>query len=379
MRVGYSATIWDERRSGIGIYIAEQLAVFAKIPEIEVEPIEYGGRILPRGEMPRASGTSQGVSNKMRPLRDILWHRRTLAGVARDRRWQLVHIPTIRRLPSDLPCPWTVTVHDLGPLRIPGKYGALRHLYHSKIVPRWLAQAAAIITPSEATKKDLAEIHRIDPARVTVVLNGINHALYKPGNREQSAANLAKRGIRRPFFLYISRLEHPAKNHARLLEAFDLFKKSTGAPHRLVLVGAPWNGHDVIHAAHQRMKFKDEVTFTGYVEPQALPDYLRACEALVYPSLFEGFGLPVLEAMACGTPVACSRSSSLTEIAEGRALLFDPYEPGDIASALATLSKDVRLREKFSAEGIPYVSSFTWERSARETLEVWSKVVEASK
>jgi glycosyltransferase involved in cell wall biosynthesis len=325
LRVGYSATVWDDGRSGIGIYIAEQIARLHERDDIDACIIEHGGRLLERGASPASSGTDAGIGRKLRPLRDIWWHRRTLPHVAARENFDLVHVPTIRRLPARLSCPTVVTVHDLGPLRIGGKYGLLRHAYHRRIVPRWLADVNAIVTPSRFTRDDLVAFHGVDPARITVVPNGANHRLYRPGDPEESAALLARTyGVHGPFFVYVSRIEHPAKNHVRLIEAFLRAKRESGFPHSLVLVGAPWNGHEIVATAARSAVESGAVKFTGFVQKEDVPHFLRAATAALYPSLFEGFGLPVIEAMACGTPVACSRSSSLTEIAEGHGLLFDP-------------------------------------------------------
>ena len=177
------------------------------------------------------------------------------------------------------------------------------------------------------------------------------------------------------FFVYVSRLEHPAKNHVRLIEAFEQFRSRSGCPHRLVLVGSDWHGASAIHERAAKLVASGDVIITGYVEKQAMPHFLRAAESVVYPSLFEGFGLPVIEAMACGAPVACSRSSSLTEIAEGRALLFDPGKPAEIADALEQLATDPGLRERLRQLGLEHAAKFTWARSVEETIRVWQGAI----
>ncbi len=150
---------------------------------------------------------------------------------------------------------------------------------------------------------------------------------------------------------------------------------ATGLPHRLVLVGSDWHGAEVIHERAAELVASGDLHITGYVEKPAMPHFLRAAESVVYPSLFEGFGLPVIEAMACGAPVACSRSSSLTEIADGRALLFDPEEPDEIAAALGRLASEPDLRQRFRQLGLEHAASFTWERSVGGTIQVWKQAI----
>lgn len=376
IRAGYSATIWDGARSGIGTYIAEQLDVLEQHPDIDLKILAAGGQVLSGSQRPQGGATGHGIGKVVTPVRDILRHRRGLKKFVAQHALDIVHVPTIRRLPGELPCASVVTVHDLGPIRMSGKYGVLRDYYHRKLVPRWLEDAGAFVTPSEATKSDLVELYGADPEKITVVPNGIDHATYHPGDALESAvflkANFALEG---PIVVFVSRLEHPAKNHVRLIEAFEKFKAATDCPHRLVFVGSDWHGAEAIHRRAEKLVASGDLLITGYVKKEAMPHFLRAAESVVYPSLFEGFGLPVIEAMASGAPVACSRGSSLTEIAEGRALLFDPEDPGDIAAALEKLATDSVRRAELRQLGLAHAAGFTWQRCVDETVAVWKTAI----
>ncbi len=372
MKVGYSATIWDGGGSGIGNYIAEQLRVLERCPGVEPCILEFGGRVLTRSQRPEASSTGAGIGRVLKPLKDILWHRGGLRRAAADLGLEVVHVPTIRRLPGRLPCRTVVTVHDLAPMRMEGKYGFLRGLYHRHLVPKWLAGIDAIVTPSAATKADLIELYRVPAEKITVVPNGLDHETFHPGDREESRERVrAAYGLEEPFFVYVSRLEHPAKNHVRLLEAFQLFLEANDGPYRLALVGGDWQGSEIIREMAAPLVATGRVVITGFVPREDIPHFLRSAEAMVYPSLYEGFGLPVIEAMACGTPVACSRCSSLTEIAENKALLFHPESVEKIAGSMLSLASDAGLREMLGREGIAHAAAFSWERSVRETIAVW--------
>lgn len=376
MKVGYSATVWDDARSGIGTYITEQLSWLERRDDIDLRPWEFGGRLLTRGQRPQTSGTQEGVSKTLRPLRDIWWHRHTLTSLVEREGFDLVHIPTLRRLPGRLPCAVVVTVHDLGPVRLANKYGMLRRIYHRYLLPRWLRSVDAIITPSQSTRSDLTELYQVPSTKIQVVPNGLDHELFCPADPVSSLALLQQHyPVRPPFFVYLSRIEHPAKNHVRLLEAFASCRDTFKLPHQLVLVGPRWNGYQEVERAAAPLIARGDVLFTGFVPKAHLPHFLRPATALIFPSLFEGFGLPVIEAMACGTPVACSRSSSLVEIAEGHALLFDPAQPGEIVTTLCTLARDSGLRDGLRERGLSHARRFTWARCVDETVSVWRQVL----
>ncbi|MEM7385343.1 MAG: glycosyltransferase family 1 protein [Verrucomicrobiota bacterium] len=375
MRIGYSATIWDDAGSGIGLYIAEQLKQLRKTEGIDLKVLEFGGRVLESDQTPAFGSSGRGVRRIVAPAKDIIWHRNGLKEMVAREAFDLVHVPTIRRLPGSLPCPSVVTVHDLGPVRLAQKYGRLRDVYHRKVIPGWLDDVTAIVTPSEATLEDLVEIYDCDRKKITVVPNGLDHDAFSPGDPVESRDRMVSEfGLEAPFFVYISRLEHPAKNHLSLIEAFARFKEKDRDGFKLVCVGGEWNGSDLIKETASRLCSPEDVLFTGFVDGDDVPHFLRAATAMVYPSFYEGFGLPVIEAMACGVPVACSRSSSLTEIAEGKALLFDPHSIEEIHHTLNRMAAEPELRQDLRRKGLVHAAGFTWERSVRETVSVWKSI-----
>jgi len=164
-------------------------------------------------------------------------------------------------------------------------------------------------------------------------------------------------------------LEHPGKNHVRLLEAFAVLKRSTDLPHKLVLVGGRWNGAEVIHARVAELGLSDLVVFPGFVPNEALPALYAAADAFAFPSLFEGFGIPVLEAMASGTPVCAANTSSIPEVIGDAGLLFDPLDVPAMTDCLSRLLRDQPLRQRLIAAGIERAAGFTWDAAAKATLE----------
>jgi len=179
--------------------------------------------------------------------------------------------------------------------------------------------------------------------------------------------------LHRPFFLYVARLEHPGKNHVRLIAAFNHFKASTRSGWQLVFGGSDWHGAQAIHAAAAESPFKDDIRFLGFVSDEALPDLYRAAEAFVYPSLFEGFGLPPIEAMACGAPVICSPRGSLREVVGSAAEIVDPEDAQSIASGLMLVACDPSVRERLRAAGFKQSKKFDWHQTAAATLGVYQQ------
>jgi glycosyltransferase involved in cell wall biosynthesis len=185
--------------------------------------------------------------------------------------------------------------------------------------------------------------------------------------------------LHQPFFLYVARLEHPAKNHVRLVSAFDEFKQATRSNWQLVLGGSDWHGAEAIHAAIRQSPFARDIRRLGFVPDAALPELYRAADAFVYPSLYEGFGMPPLEAMACGCPSICSRRGSLGEIAGPAAAIVDPEDIHAMAGQLAALVGDADWREGLRRTGLARAKTFDWRRTATETLKIYERAVTPAK
>jgi len=206
------------------------------------------------------------------------------------------------------------TIHDLAPFHLTGKYDWKRMFYGRVVVKRLARRQDAVIAVSEGTARDLKTFFGLGPDRVTVIWNGIDHQRFQPGDTTAAKSDAARRwGIDQPFFLYVSRLEHPAKNHVRLIEAFNQFKAATRSPWLLVFAGSDWHGAETIHAAAKASPFSSAIRPLGFVSDADLPSLYHATDVFVYPSLFEGFGFPPIEAMACGIPVISSKRSSRTQ------------------------------------------------------------------
>jgi len=370
----YSATVWDGGESGVGVYLREHLRTLGR----RVVAVEHGGRVLGAGEQPGTTSTGRGTSRLVGPIVDILWHRGKASSLAESVEARLVHSPTIRRIPkSSRRVASTVTVHDTAPLRFAGKYGLLRGIFHRHFVSRWLQGVDAVITPSKFTKGDVIRFYGVPEPKVTVVPNGIDHNVFRPGDIDDARLRIEHGyGIKRPFLVYVARLEHPAKNHVTLIEAYRRLRDSgiEKLPD-LVFVGSPWHGSEAIEEAGKDLIVAGVLHLVGRVPWEDIPRFFHASIASIYPSLFEGFGLPVVEAMACGTPVACSSGSSLGEVAAGNALTFEPESIEEMCEAMTRLVTDAGLRARLTKSGLDHAATFTWENSVEQTVAVWERVL----
>jgi glycosyltransferase involved in cell wall biosynthesis len=263
-----------------------------------------------------------------------------------------------------------VTIHDLGFLHHPEAHTRAQRLYHRVFTRLSARRATHIIAISEATRRDLQHFYAIDDSRISVIYHGVDSRFRPIDSREAIGAAMSRYGIRAPYLLFVSTVQ-PRKNVARLIEAFAQARESAAAPEvSLVLAGKRgWLTEQIERRAHE-LGIERYVTFIGYVADDDLPVLLNGALAYVVPSLYEGFGMTVLEAQACGTPVLASNVSSLPEVVGDAGLLVDPYSVASIAEGIARLLSDSRLRVSLRAKGIEHAARWTWERTARETLAV---------
>lgn len=309
------------------------------------------------------------------PVKNILWHQIHLPRLLRRHGCQLLHIPSYRRMVARPGCPEVVTIHDCAPFRLAGKYDALRMFYGRQVVTRLARRARQIIAVSQTTARDVEEFFHISPPTLHVVYNGINHARFLPLAPEQIQRQLPITAPwKEPWWIYVARLEHPAKNHLRLLAAFArVCAEEPQRAGRLVLAGADWHGADEIHRALAESPVRERIHCAGFVPDDDLPAWYSGARALVFPSLFEGFGLPPLEAMACGCPVLSSPNGSLAEVVDRAGLIFDPMESDAIAASMLRLLREPALAPGLRQLGLQRADRFRWEICADQTMEIYQR------
>ncbi|MDX9720450.1 MAG: glycosyltransferase family 1 protein [Myxococcota bacterium] len=371
MRLGVTTFGGDGGKSGIGRYIRSLLAAMAK--SRGTDHIEMLTDKDERAAFVPEDTKSLDFPGILRhPVGDIAWHQLALPALSLARRYDALFLPAAnRRLSVWSPVPTIGTFHDAGIFHLSSKYDRSRHFYLTKVLPRMVRSLDHVLTVSEYSKRDLVEKLGVPAERITVTPLAADRSVYHPVDRKEAAAHVLQRfNVQEPYILYVSRLEHPGKNHVRLIEAYTEAVSSHGVRHQLVLAGSDWSGAEAVHAAAERSSASRSIHFLGFVPEADLPTLYGAADGLVFPSLFEGFGLPVLEAMSCGLPVASSNAASLPEVAGSAALLFDPYDIDAMAHSIASICLDESLSARLRQRGLEWSAQFSWERAAQSTWEV---------
>jgi glycosyltransferase involved in cell wall biosynthesis len=269
-----------------------------------------------------------------------------------------------------------VTFHDLTFFLLPGRYPVSRRLYFQTMTRLSARVADAVIVPSEAVRQDVRRILRMRPERVFVIPEAAGPAFHPQGAGAVEAVR-RRYGLEGPFLLSVGSLE-PGKNRERLLQAFARLR-ARGLEHTLAVVGQRAWRYEGEAPLAQRLGLADSVRFMGYVPAADLPALYNAADLFVFPSLREGFGLPALEALACGTPVVASNVSAVPEVVGDAALQVCPYDVEALANAIERLLGDDGLRADLRARGLERAAGFTWEKAARQTVEVYRRAVGARK
>jgi glycosyltransferase involved in cell wall biosynthesis len=276
-------------------------------------------------------------------------------------------------LPPLLRSRTVLTVYDLSFERFP-QFFRRRVLAQLKVLMPWSCRRADhIITISESSKRDLIEIYRIDPKRITVTYPGPADNCQPMDTRQAREGLRETYGIDAPFILYVGNLE-PRKNLARLLEAFAALRGKERVGHKLVIVGRTAWLYQGIFETIRNKSLLGQVVLTGYVPASDLPLFYNAASFMIYPSVYEGFGLPVVEAMACGAPVITSRGSSLEEVAEGAALLVDPYSVTSMTSAMERVATNPDLQRTMRDAALASAARFSFRRMAEQTRSVYQQL-----
>ena len=290
----------------------------------------------------------------------------------RDDRPDLIHVQYTA--PVSCPVPIVVSVHDVSYLEHPEYFPLARALQLRITVKRTIQRAVKVITPSDFSRRAIVRAYGLDERKIEVVPIAVSPT-FRPVAREAAYAFVQSRfRIPAPIVLTVGDLQ-PRKNQIGLIRAFErLIGENPALKHRLVIVGQKtWFSDRIVETA-RRSKVADRILFTDFVNDDDLLQLYNACDLMVFPTFYEGFGLPILEAMACGRAVACSNTSAIPEVANAAAILFDPKSTDDITRAMRDVLVDSELRTRMERLGQHRASMFTWERTARRTLEIYYEV-----
>lgn len=368
MRIAVHAKVLSETRPvGIGIYTYNVLKAISKL-DYKNEYVLYSNE--PIVQKIEASNFKEKLINFPGG-----WTYLRFPFEFIDNKYDLLFMP--KEVVPPFKRPKTVIVcYDLGLIRDPKERVPLSARLHYLISVNYAFKVAdRIIAISEATKKDLVEKCKINPEKITVTHLGYDEGLYK----QSSDANLIKKvkekyGISKNYFINTSSLLWHRKNVTGLIKAFNLVKPKGGGL-QLVITGKKGESYEEVESLISSLGLQKDVILTSYIPVEEMPVLLSGAEALVFPSFYEGFGLPLVEAMACGCPIITSNISSLPEVAGDAGILVDPYNTQQIADAMGKVLTDPDFSEKMRQKGLIRAKNFSWEKTARLTLDVFEKLL----
>lgn len=308
------------------------------------------------------------------PIGSVFWHQVLLPTAVKRHKIDILYT-VHNRLPVIKNCPQVVNVLDLADYHVEQKYDALRSVYRRLVSKLVVPRADRVVTISESSKRDIVEFLHIPQERVDVIYLGVGEEFFTSVTKRSAREVVAERlGIASDYILYVGALEHPNKNLVRLLQAYDLARRDLGVTQTLVMAGPKRYQPEVIMAEIERLGLHDFVHCLGYVPKEDLPYLYAAADLFAYVSLWEGFGLPVLEAMAGGTPVIASNTSSLPEVVGDAGILVDPLSVPDIATAIEALLHTPELQQRLVHAGVERAKTFTWANSAQNMLHVFEAI-----
>jgi glycosyltransferase involved in cell wall biosynthesis len=361
---------------GVGTYIRNIVHALAKLDSSD--QFFLLGQSDPFNEFVGLPGNFQHIAfpyDEHSP-RSLLELNRTIKRLECD----VVHVPHLFWYPRRAPCPYVVTVHDLLNYFYPGTNGSeIKRLLHNFLTRRALERAARIVAVSKFTRSDIIRIYRIRPANIEVVYNAIDER-FRRGHASLADRDLIAQRyqVNYPFLLYAGNIK-AHKNVVRIIEAFSVLKASLAKEGRfpdlkLIIIGDELSKHPDLRRTVIKGAVQNDVRFLGFVPIDVLRIFYDAAKVFVFPSLYEGFGLPPLEAMAHGTPVVASNLTSLPEVVGNAAVLVNPENVFEIMRAVHRVLVDQPLRERLKARGYEQVEKFSWETSAARTLEIYREV-----
>jgi len=303
-----------------------------------------------------------------------LWREHLLLPQAcRRERIDLLHCPK-SAIPFRSPCPVVVTLHDLIPIKHPETEKLAAQVYWRLQIPIAARRSNFIITDSEHARKEIMTDFLVPAERIRAVMLGFNPDMNREPDQSTSRKVSAKYNLPDDYILYVGTIQ-PRKNLGTLIEAFNLLKQGRDISHKLVIVGRKgWLYEQLFKRIHE-LGLDEEILFTGFVPDEELPSIYGRAGVFVYLSLFEGFGLPPLEAMACGVPVITSNTTSLPEVVGNAGITLPPTDVAKVSEALRQIICDKELRTTMRQKGLKQARLFSWEATARETLEIYKTVL----
>ena len=376
MRICLDISPAVHHRAGIGRYARELAAALAELETQDHFAAFYNRASVARLEPPFDRFRCLPLDQGDKPWRlRVMWA--YLLGIFQDRLFPGVDLfhATDHLLPRLSRIRTVFTLHDLTFRLYPQTHSRWNRWFLTLMMPRFLRAADAVIADSESTRRDAVRLYGIDAAAIQVIYPGVS-AHFRPIQPEDTVRVCQRHGLPQPFFLYVGTIE-PRKNLIRLLEAYSEVKRSlSGSMPKLVMVGKKGWLYGDFDRKLSSLGLEGEVVFPGHLPDADLPAVYSAAAVFVYPSLYEGFGLPPLEAMACGAPVICSNTSSLPEVVGEAAITVNPDDGQALAEAMRRVLGDNRVKAELGAKGRERASRFTWRKTAEATLDLYRSVLQ---
>jgi glycosyltransferase involved in cell wall biosynthesis len=383
MHIGINAQLLsysqNYRNGGVSRYIRYLLAGLAEQPgEHEYTVFVNGQDIADRLARNSHITYMPAPWPESHPASRVAWEQLKLPGLIRQKGITVLHSP-VNVLPVRLPrqCAGVVTLHDLAFLRYPEVLTRPKRLYHHQFTVRSIRRAAMVISVSESTKEDAVRLVGVPAGRVQVAYPCIDERFSRQPPLEEVAAFRSARGYADGYVLYLGTLE-PRKNITTLIDAYTLLRNMYGRREKLVLAGGKGWLYEAIFARVRELGLTEEVVFPGFVSDDEQVLWYSAASAFVYPSLYEGFGIPVAEALACGTPVVTSNVSSLPEAGMGVALTVDPRGAEALATAIYTALTDEQLQAKTRQMAPAVAQRFSARAMAAQTIAIYEQAAAGS-
>ncbi len=369
MRIAIDATVLPEKLGGAGVYVLNLISALSKIDRENEYFIFVEKRNIKKFNLAN-NFRLLGVRDMPRSLR-LIWEQIVFPFLLKRYKIRILHSP--RYTTSWLRFGWksVVTFHDMLFLLFPQKHNILKRFFYCWMLPIAAKKAERIIAVSSSTKKDIMKLLNISSEKIRVIYLGIG-SLYHPLEKKEVEDFRRKEEIFGSFILYVGTLKK-RKNVLNIIRAYKKIKEK-GIKEKLVIVGNKSGEYQNIYKAVKRSKLEKDVFFSGYVDEALLPFYYNSAFLFIYPSLYEGFGLPILEAMASGTPVITSNVSSLPEVVGDAAILVNPNNIEEMAEMMQKVLTNQKLREKMREKGLKRAKLFSWERCARETLNLYEEI-----
>jgi glycosyltransferase involved in cell wall biosynthesis len=373
VKIGIDTMVTPTLKTGVGRYIDGLLTGLVELNE-ENEYLIFSGRN--QEDPPRINGSRIGIYHSSvsteQSLLNFFWKTIVLPLLVRKESIDVLHIPNEKPV-FFKSRPTVMTFHDIADFRLRRRYAWRKWLFRRLVLPRTVRNVDHIIAVSQKTRTDIVELLGIPPQRITVIHEAAAPE-FRPIDKAEARSIVATRwGVSGNIVLFVGEID-VRKNLTALIGALDLVINRWGLQSTLFIAGKNGRGLDALKADVRRRNLDNSVVFGGYVTPEELLALYNAARMLVLPSLYEGFGLPVLEAMACGTPVVASRCGSLPEVVGDAGLLVDTAQPGALAEAIATLLTDPQARNRLIEAGFSRAREFSWTAAARATIEVYRRV-----